>query len=51
MELDGEGGVALGELEPFPNSDCGYVLVQSFELLLLIILLVCWYMFYFVLPN
>ena len=21
------GGVALGELEPFPNSGCGYVLV------------------------
>ena len=26
-ELGGEGGVALGELEPFPNSGCGYVLV------------------------
>ena len=25
MELDGERGVALGELEPFPNSSCGYV--------------------------
>ena len=34
MELGGEGGVALGELEPFSNSNCGYVLVLSFELLL-----------------